>query len=267
VHVRAAALVLLALTACTVGCSRAPAPSTDAAAEVSGAQTVAAEATVPAVVDIREAVEVVAPAPYVPPCDVHPDAVALIIRYEVTSPAYYSARLEAPIWPGAQSGVTWGVGYDGGHQTRNRILGDWHRHTHAERLASTAGVIGPRAKDLIPALADARTPYVLAADVFAASTLPTYCDLTARTFHRGWDDLPVRARGALVATVYNRGTAMQGDRRREMRVIRDECVPTGDVGCIARELRSMPRLWAGTPVEAGLRARYLATAALAESRS
>ncbi len=256
-----AAVLLFALT--LAACDRPPAVSSTAADGVQAAQAVASEAAVPAVIEIREAVEFVAPPPENAPCSVDPAAVALIIRYEITSPGYYSARLEAPVWPGGQSGVTWGVGYDGGHQTRTRILDDWRVHDQVERLAMTAGVIGTPARGLARSMVDVRTPYPMAAEVFEASTLPSYCDLTARTFRNGWEDLPSRARGALVATVYNRGAAMQGDRRREMRAIRDECVPAADVQCIAHQLRSMPRLWAGKPIEAGLRARYEATAALA----
>lgn len=254
-----AALLLLALT----GCAAKPQPSTDVTFEAALAQLEVAEATVPAIVDVRAAIAEIAPPPPTDECYVHPDAVALIVRFEVTSPAYYSARLEGVIWPGLQSGATWGVGYDGGHQTRTRIVTDWHEHTHAERLASTAGVIGPRAKDLLPGLADVRTPYPLAASVFEAATLPTYCRLAERTFKGARELLPERAFGAIVATVFNRGVAMNGDKRREMKTIRDVCVPAGDVACLVREFRSMPRLWVGTPAENGLRNRYFATAELA----
>lgn len=254
-----AALLLLALT----GCAAEPQPSADAVIEAGFAKLEVAEAAVPAIIDVRAAMAEIAPSPPTDECYVHPDAVALIVRFEVTSPAYYSAKLEGVIWPGLHSGVTWGVGYDGGHQTRSRIVTDWHEHTYVERLASTAGVVGPRAKDLLPGLADVRTPYPLAVDVFEIATLPTYCRLTERTFKGARELLPERAFGAIVATVYNRGVAMNGDNRREMKTIRDVCVPAGDVACLVREFRSMPRLWVGTPAENGLRNRYFATAELA----
>ncbi len=263
----AAALVIL--IAAMTGCGGTPAPTVEAApsarapTEIAAAQADVAADTVPTIVDARDAVDVVAPPPPRNACITHPDAIALIVRYEVTSPAYYTAHLQAPVWPGESSGVTWGVGYDGGQQTRARIAADWHAHAQVARLAATSGIAGLPARALIPGLADVRTPYLLAADVFGASTLPTYCDLAARTFRHGWDALAPRTRGALVATVYNRGAGMQGDRRREMRELRDACVPAGDVACIARALRSMTRLWAGSTIEAGMRARYEATAALA----
>jgi len=265
------ALAIAVFAALITGCSRPslpitePAPSAQAPVEVAAAQADVAATVAPAVVDLRSAVDALAPAPPAPACQTHPDAVALVVRYEVTSETYYTAHLLAPVWPGESSGVTWGIGYDGGQQTRSRIAADWQAHTQVDRLVATSGIVGTPAKALVPGLADVRTPYSYASSVFADATLPSYCSLAARTFARGWDALPPRVQGALTATIYNRGAGMQGDRRREMRELRDECVPAGDVQCIARELRSMVRLWTGTTIEAGMRARYEATAALAES--
>lgn len=270
-HIHRGALLLLALSlgAICAGCykpapTQAPAPSVAAADAVVDTQADAAAVAVPMVVAVRNIVDEAAPASAAIPCEVDPQAVALIVRYEVTSEAYYTAHLLMPIWPGEQSGVTWGIGYDGGTQTRARIAADWRRHAQAARLVETSGIVGTPARALIPRLADVRTPYPLAAEVFATAMLPTYCELAARTFRDGWQSLPMLAQGALVATLYNRGAGMLGDRRREMRALRDSCVPAGDVACIARELRSMSRLWVGTPIEVGMRLRYEATAALAE---
>lgn len=258
--------LLLQAAALIVGCGREPAPAAAPAEELRSAQADVAQAVLPAVVSAREAVEAIAPPPPASDCVVHPKAVELIVEFEIVSPAYYAARLEAPIWPGGQSGVTWGVGYDGGHQTRTRIGTDWSMHAQVERLVGTAGVIGQPAKALVPGMRDVRTPYPLAAHVFTAAMLPPYCELARRTFRDGWERIPWVTQGAIVATVFNRGAAMGGESRREMRVIRDECVPSGDPACVAAQLRAMPRLWVGKDVGQGLRRRYLATAALAEMR-
>lgn len=255
---------LLLQAAALIGCGREPAPVEAPADELTSVQVEVAQAVLPAVVRARETVEAIAPTPPVSDCVVHPKAVELIVEFEVVSPAYYSMKLEAPIWPGGQSGVTWGVGYDGGHQTRARIGTDWSMHAQVERLLGTAGVIGAPAKALAPGMRDVHTPYPLAAQVFTAAMLPPYCELARRTFRDGWDRIPWVTQGAIVATVFNRGAAMGGESRREMRVIRDECVPAGDAACVAAQLRAMPRLWIGKDVEEGLRRRYLATAALAE---
>lgn len=227
-----------------------------------------AMAVVPAMVAASEELASTLPAPplatSLPTWAVSPAAVDMIVQFEIISPAYYTKRLQRPVWPGAASGVTWGVGYDGGHQTRQRIATDWREHQEAERLATTAGIIGQRARQVLPAYRDIVTPLPMAQAVFAEATLPKYHSLAERTFSDGWQCLPPDAQGALVATVQNRGASMRGDTRRELRVLRDECVPSCDVACMAAQFRSMKRVWVGTDVETGLGRRYEATARLAE---
>lgn len=192
-------------------------------------------------------------------------AAALIIRWEITSPAWYDRRLRFPVWPGGASGVTWGVGYDGGHQTRAVIEDDWRAHEHRARLGETAGLTGSRAKTALPAYRDIATPFPYAAEVFEGRSLIEYERRTERAFRDGFEALRPNACAALVSLVYNRGAAMTGDSRREMRVLRDECVPAQDYACIAREIRSMSRLWRGTVNENGLTARRESEALLAET--
>ena len=192
-------------------------------------------------------------------------AAALTLRWEVTSPAFYRKRLELPIWPGGASGVTWGIGYDGAHATAATIRDDWQAHGQVERLASTTGISGIRARDALPRYRDIITPFEYAADVFENRSLIEYERRAERAFRDGFVDLRPGACSALVSLVYNRGASMTGDSRREMRVLRDDCIPKQDYACIARELRSMCRLWRGTVNEKGLCARREAEALLAES--
>lgn len=269
----ATALLLAVLCACqppadTPRQPAAPLPvqaEVAAVAEQAGADVVAAVA--PTIAAARTVVDdLVPPPPVVEPTAadaVHPDAVALLVRYEVTSPEWYARRLQGVICPGLQSGPTWGVGYDGGHQTSAAIAADWHEHPDVQRLAEAAGRIGAaECRSWLAYVADVRTPFSAAQKVFAASTLPKYRALAARTFREGWTALHPIAQGVLVVIVYNRGAAMAGERRREMRALRDVCVPAADYACMRREILAMPRLWVGTPEEAGLRNRYVATAAL-----
>lgn len=192
-------------------------------------------------------------------------AAALIIRWEITSQARYDRALRFPVWPGGASGVTWGVGYDGGHQTARVIADDWQAHAARDRLARTAGLTGNTAKAALPAYRDIETAYAYAADVFETRSLVEYERRTDRAFRSGFADLRPNACAALVSLVYNRGAAMTGDNRREMRAIRDQCVPAQDYACIAREIRSMKRLWRGTVNEKGLTARRESEALLAET--
>ncbi len=240
---------------------------------VEDAQHGIAAALVPAVVAVQDVMVDVLPAPSAPALaaaaapEVSPAAVALIVGFEIISPAYYTRRLQSPVWPGGASGATIGIGYDLGHASRQGILDDWASHPQLQRLLPAAGVMGAPARQLVRSMRDVRTPLADAQRVFAAATLPTYDALTARAYANGWDALLPNARGSLTATVYNRGASMRGDRRREMRELRDTCVPTGDTACMAAQYRAMCRLWAGTDTGVGLCRRYEATARLAELRA
>lgn len=192
-------------------------------------------------------------------------AASLTLRWEVTSPSFYTKRLKLPIWPGGSSGVTWGIGYDGGHQTRSVIVDDWQTHDQVDRLSGTAGITGRAAQTVLPRFRDIPTPFDHASQVFEERSLVEYERRTERAFRQGFVDLRPNACAALVSLVYNRGAAMTGDSRREMRNLRDNCVPKQDYACIASELRSMKRLWRGTVNENGLSARREAEAILAET--
>ena len=193
-------------------------------------------------------------------------AAALIVRWEVTSHSYYDRRLIRPIWPQGASGVTWGIGYDGGHQTARDIRAAWSMHAEVDRLAETAGLVGDRARTALPAYRDIVTPYPMAYDVFAGTSLPAYRSSTRTAFRAPtFDALPADAQGALVSLIYNRGASMTGSRNAEKRDIRDVCLPAADVRCIATKLRAMCRLWAGTPNGQGLCNRREDEARLAES--
>lgn len=192
-------------------------------------------------------------------------AAALTLRWEVTSPAFFKKRLRYPIWPGGASGVTWGIGYDGGHQTRAVIVDDWLDHSGAERLGGSAGITGRAAQTALPRFGDIPTEFDHASRVFEERSLVEYERRTERAFRDGFTDLRPNACGALVSLVYNRGTAMSGDSRREMRNLRDNCIPKQDYACIASEIRSMKRLWRGTVNENGLSARREAEAILTET--
>lgn len=204
-------------------------------------------------------------APHAPvTANVHPDAVDLIVRWEVSSRARYDARFRGVIWPGGASGPTWGIGYDGGHQLRATIHNDWLGHPEVARLVTTSGVTGTAVKARLPEWRGIDTPFDYAMWVFRFRTLLEYERRAARAFRDGWDTLPWLTQGALVSLVYNRGASVQGASRAEMRTIQRDCVPRGDSQCVARELRRMCRIWKGTPNGPGLCNRRNDEANLAE---
>ncbi len=269
-------LLALALAGCgQLPAAAAPSAMVEARAEVAQAtspvvasvQEATASAVVPAVVALQEIMQDVAP-PSVnaaPASAISPAAVALIVRWEVGSASRYSRRYQAPIWPGGASGVTWGIGYDGGHQTRQQIGLDWSAHDAASRLQATAGITGQAAQPLVRDLRDVTVPFAMASDVFALASLPRYRASARRAFGvERFDALPADAQGALVSLVYNRGASMTGPARAEMRAIRDTCLPGSDVHCVAGQIRQMCRLWRGTNLEAGLCGRREDEAGLTE---
>ena len=174
-----------------------------------------------------------------------------------------------PDWPGGQSGVTIGFGYDLGYVTVDPFESDWGelvRPDVSQRLKAVIGLRALRARNRIGDLSDIRISRKAAEQVFGTRTLPLYELRTAQAFP-GVDALPEDARGALVSLVYNRGASMvdhsPDDRRREMRAIR-EAVARGDLAEIAAQLRSMKRLWEGQGL-GGLIARREEEAQLVES--
>lgn len=243
---------LLTLAACGGSIEQAQSAVGDAVAH---AQYETQTAIAPTLLDVQDVVQQALPEP-APPSVVHTKvasaAADLIIRWEVASEATYTKRYRRPLWPGGASGVTWGVGYDGGHQTKTAIGHDWSSHPRVAILSTTSGVVGLPAKQLASGLHDVTTPFGYARDVLINSTLPAFTSAARRALGEDFERLPPNAAASLISLGYNRGWSMAGDRNREKRVIRDDCVPAADVQCIATQLRAMKRLW---PDVRGLRDR------------
>ncbi|MEM1207368.1 MAG: hypothetical protein AAGN66_29305 [Acidobacteriota bacterium] len=168
-----------------------------------------------------------------------------LVRFEISSFAHYERKLSNPIWPGAQSGVTIGIGYDLGHTSAARVERDWRGRipdADLDRLLTTVGFTGVAARALVPGVADIQVPLAPAREVFFTATLPHHANITRRVYP-GIEALPADAQGALLSLVFNRGGSMRNhDRRREMRDLRP-LVAAGDLAGIAVQIRSMKRLW------------------------
>ena len=212
--------------------------------------------------------EVIPAFPQIPPRAGIPPRVAalssaIIVRWEIGSPGQYTRKWSGVYWPGGHSGPTWGIGYDGGHQSAERILADWDLHPHRSRLSETAGVRGPQAAAAIPRWQGITTPWPMALKVFTDRTLPAYTLQASRALGEDFHRLPEPTQAALVSLGYNRGWSMLGSRNAEKRAIRDRCLPSADPHCVAREIVAMCRLWEGTPNYRGLCARRQDEARLA----
>jgi len=198
--------------------------------------------------------------------DLTPAASKLILDYEVGGgQKYYEKKLLHPTWPGGQSGVTIGVGYDLGYNGETQFQADWGtRLSPAEynRLKGCLGAKAARASGLVAGVKDISVPWSAASAVFFALTVPRFYREASAAFP-GLEKLPGDAQGALVSLVFNRGASMKGESRKEMRAIRD-LVPRGDLKGIAAQLRAMERLWKGKGLD-GLIARREAEAKLVEN--
>lgn len=194
---------------------------------------------------------------------------ALIVQFEVSSKAHYEARLHRPTWPGGQSGVTIGIGYDLGVTAKSQIDADWSGRVSDVDLAAlraVQGVTGPAAKTLAQGLSHVSIPFTVAETVFYQITLPRYAGKTRKTYP-GTERFPADAQAMLLSLIYNRGTKLTGETRTEMAAI-EPLIRAGvdNLDAIADQFESMTRLWPTLP---GLqkRRRKEATVIRASKRS
>lgn len=189
------------------------------------------------------------------PLSVSDEAVKLIVEYETGGKAYYEKRLKSPTWPGGASGVTIGLGYDVGYNSRSQVLTDWKALPEGSRnaLASAAGVKGIAAKPKASVLKWIIVPWKTAEDVFKTNTMPRFGKLTNSAFP-GITGTHPHVQGAMLSIVFNRGASMTGSSRSEMRDIR-AAVQRGNVKSIPSSIRKMKRLWVNRSLDGLLRRR------------
>lgn len=185
-----------------------------------------------------------------------------IISYEIGAEyvgdvRYYNSRLSKPTYPGGNSGVTIGIGYDLGYNTVAQIRKDWEGKVNGNVLAflvSCAGLKGATAaKKIKPETSVFKIPYEVASDVFINSTLPRFCKEAKESFP-AIEKLNPLAQAVIVSVVFNRGNgladtssnAQKEGRRKEMRQL-VEAIEKVDYNAIANEIEAMKRLWDGVP--------------------
>ena len=101
-----------------------------------------------------------------------------------------------------------------------------------------------------------------ALDIFEQLTWPKFTKLAEKTFP-GLAVLDPDAYGAIVSLVFNRGTSLVGEKRKEMANIKN-LIPTKNYKQIAQEFRNMKRIWVGKGLD-GLIERRESEAKLIES--
>lgn len=176
-------------------------------------------------------------------------SIDFIVQQEVSSVDYYNKRLIHPIWAKGDSGVTIGIGYDLGYNTRAKVIEDWRgrvKEAELELLCACAGAKGIAAKKLLDnsaALRAVKVSYIDAYKVFIKASLPRYAKDTMEIYP-DLKLLPPDAVGGLVGMVFNRGNSLSGDRRKEMRAI-VPLVKAKDLDGIAAQIEASKRLWVG----------------------
>jgi len=169
-----------------------------------------------------------------------------IIKFEISSKAYYLKALTRAVFPGGRSGATIGIGYDLGYASKRTIEADWQGLVSANTLTQivrASGKKGSAGKREASRLRKCRikVPYSAAVEVFYKSTLPKYAKQTRRIYP-GIEKLPADAQSMLLSIVYNRGSSLRGARRREMKAIQ-RLVKKKDLKGIAQQVIDMKRLW------------------------
>ena len=186
-----------------------------------------------------------------PSPDLPTEAVTFIVREEVGSRAFYERHTAMPHFPGVDSGVTIGIGYDLRFQAPEDFERDWALELTAEQMDLLRPHLGRKgSQEAVNALMAIRIPFRSALRVFCKASLPRAVEDTRRTY-TGFDSLPPLCRGALVSLVYNRGAKLDGERRREMAAIKEH-IENGEFDRVAAEFEAMKRLW---PNAEGLRTR------------
>jgi GH24 family phage-related lysozyme (muramidase) len=171
----------------------------------------------------------------------------LIVAEEVSSEATYTRKYQRPVWPGAQSGPTVGIGYDLGQTYKSGIKSDWQGRVSDEMLewmvwcSGKTGAAGKaataRVKDKI------LVPWNIALAVHKECAIPSWEDAVSKALPNT-DKLSPDCFGALVSLAYNRGPSFnkKGDRYKEMRAIKAH-IEAGSLHLIPHEIRAMKRLW------------------------
>jgi hypothetical protein len=172
-------------------------------------------------------------------------AIEMIMNFEIGGKAYYEKALQKPTWPGGDSGVTIGVGYDLGYNTEKQFMADWSpviNLNFINALRPVVGLKGEKAKAMLKGeILNVRIPYAAALEVFAKSSVPRFYKLTLGIYPE-MIHLNEDTQGALVSMVFNRGTKLDGERRKEMKAI-VKLVKDKDYEGIAEEIEKSKRLW------------------------
>lgn len=185
----------------------------------------------------------------------------LVLDHEVGGGrTYFEKFLSHPTVPGFESGVTIGIGFDLGYTNLPEFDASWGALQSAPRLRGAVGLKQSAARQFCASVTDVRIPWEMALQVFLEKTVPLHWLRTLRVFPQTVN-LPEDCASVLFSIVFNRGMSLDGERRSEMRGIKD-ALSNSKLDAIPGLIRSMKRLW---PETSGLVKRREAEARLFEA--
>ena len=198
-----------------------------------------------------------------------PKTLDLLLQYEVGGgKSYYEKYLSKFTWPGGASGPTIAIGVDCAYYSELELAKTFSflSKDQLDQIKKASGQSGERGKEYAKILRAAGiiVNWDKALDIFQKLTWPKFTKLAEKTFP-GLEDLHPDAYGAIISLVFNRGTSLKGDSRKEMVNIKN-LIPKKDYKKIAKEFRNMKRIWVGKSLD-GLLERREAEAKLIESCS
>lgn len=189
----------------------------------------------------------------------------LIYDYEVGGMWQYNKNPHPELPDRRFSGVTIGIGYDLHQYSKVVILHDWSMLSDPApaRLSATQPYYGQNAVESWHKVQDILIPWSSATNVFLNCDVAREFAAAKRAFP-GFETLSKNCQAALIANGFARGYSTAGPNRDELRQIRD-LIPARDYAGIAIQLRKQERIWRGTSIYNGLKARVNAEAKLAET--
>lgn len=198
-----------------------------------------------------------------------PRTLDLLLKYEVGGgKAYYEKFLSKFTWPGGASGPTIAIGIDCAYYTETELakIFNFLPKEQIKQIQEASGKTGESGKEYAKKLrlAGIIVNWEQAMEIFTTLTWPKFTKLAEKTFP-GLSELHPDAYGAIISLVFNRGTSLKGDSRKEMFNIKN-LIPKKDYKKIAKEFRNMRRIWIGKGLD-GLLERREAEAVLVEYAS
>lgn len=179
-----------------------------------------------------------------------------VIEFETGGKSYYEKFLKKLSWPKGESGITMGIGADLGYMSKEEFeefFSNYFTSKENERIKKVIGLKGEDAAKHLNKVNDIQLSWDNARDAFVKWTLPKFWKM-ANELWINLDKLKEPAQIALVSIVFNRGASTKGPSRVEMVNIKPY-VMCQNYSAIAKEIRSMKRLWEGKGLEGLIKRR------------